>query len=94
MKKLLSVLFLLFFLTLSVQARASKSGLVDVINNSGVNQNNFSVSIKDVQSGKVIYETNSKKLMSPASVQKIITLVPIIETLGRDYEFTTSLYSR
>lgn len=94
MKKLLSVLFLLFFLTLSVQARASKSGLADVINNSGVNQNNFSVSIKDVQSGKVIYETNSKKLMSPASVQKIITLVPIIETLGRDYEFTTSLYSR
>ena len=94
MKKLLSVLFLLFFLTHSVQARASKSGLAAVINNSGVNQNNFSVSIKDIQSGKVIYETNSKKLMSPASVQKIITLVPIIETLGRDYEFTTSLYSR
>ncbi len=50
------------------------------------------VSIKEVSSGKTAYEMNSKTPMSPASVQKVITLLPSINTLKEDYKFRTALY--
>lgn len=50
------------------------------------------VSIKEVSSGKTAYEMNSKTPMPPASVQKVITLLPSMNTLKKDYEFKTGLY--
>ena len=94
MKKLLLVLFILFFLPLSVQAKAVKGGISSVVKTSGVNQNRIYVSIKDVETGKVVYSKNDDKLVNPASVQKLLTIIPIVETLGEDYEFSTELYSR
>ncbi len=95
MKKFLSVLFILLFLTLSVQAKSAKNGgISSVVKSSGVNQDRIYISIKDSETGKVVYSKNDNKLVNPASVQKILTLIPIIETLGEDYEFTTELYSR
>lgn len=52
----------------------------------------ISVSFKDVANGKTIYEMNSNAPMTPASIQKIITLLPSLNTLGNDYEFKTQLY--
>lgn len=95
MKKVLTVLFLLVFLTLSVQAKPAKNGgFSSVIKSSGVNQDRVYISIKDAETGKVVYSKNDNKLVNPASVQKILTLIPILETLDEDYKFTTELYSR
>ena len=33
-------------------------------------------------------------LMNPASVQKLLTTPVSVETLGKDYEFSTELYKR
>lgn len=50
------------------------------------------VSIKEVSSEKTVYEMNSKMPMPPASIQKIITLLPATDILKNDYEFKTQLY--
>lgn len=52
----------------------------------------ISVSFKEIQSGKKAYELNSNAPMTPASIQKIVTLLPSLDTLGMDYEFNTQLY--
>ena len=96
MKKLFS-LILVLLITLSVQARGiknSKGDFSSVINNSGVEKNSIAISIKELNSGKPVYELNEKILMHPASVQKILTLIPAVDTLGENYEFTTTLYER
>jgi D-alanyl-D-alanine carboxypeptidase/D-alanyl-D-alanine-endopeptidase (penicillin-binding protein 4) len=50
------------------------------------------VSIKDVQTGSVFYETNQHKLLHPASTLKLFTTVPAVQNLGQDYCFRTSFY--
>ena len=47
-----------------------------------------------MNTGKPVYELNEKILMHPASVQKVLTLLPAVEALGEDYEFTTTIYKR
>lgn len=94
MKKFLSALMALFFLTISAQAKASKGGINSIVKNSGVNQSRLFVSVKDASSGKIVYSINDDRHINPASVQKFLVIIPIIETLGPDYKFTTELYSR
>lgn len=52
----------------------------------------ISVSFKDIKTGKTAFEYNSNTPMTPASIQKIITLLPSLDTLGTDYLFKTELY--
>lgn len=94
MKKILSALMALFFLTISAQAKVSKGGINSIVKNSGVNQSRLFVSVKDASSGKIVYSINDDRHINPASVQKFLVIIPIIETLGPDYKFTTELYSR
>ena len=75
-------------------AKAVKRDFSNVINDSDIDKNSIAVSIKDLNTGKPVYELNEKILMHPASVQKILTLVPAIDVLGEDYEFTTEIYKR
>lgn len=52
----------------------------------------ISVSFKDISNGKEVFELNSNVPMTPASIQKIVTLLPSVDTLGADYQFKTQLY--
>ena len=93
MKKLLAIL-MFFFLCTAVNAKAVKRDFSSVINESGIDKNSIAISIKDLNTGKPVYELNEKILMHPASVQKMLTILPAIEVLGEDYEFTTEIYKR
>lgn len=88
MKKVLKLmLILLFTANLATAASIDKA-----ISDSGINKSAVSISVKDVQSGKTLYELNSKKPVPPASTLKILTLAAVLNELGYDYEFTTTLY--
>ena len=94
MKKILAIL-MMFALTLGANAKtAVKRDFSSVINESGIEKNAISISIKDLNSGKPVYELNEKMLMHPASVQKLLTLPAAVDALGEDYEFTTKIYKR
>jgi len=94
MKKIIILIILLIFLMPLAEAKKIKNNFEDVIAESGVDMDSIAVSIKNVNTNKKIYSLNDKILMNPASVQKLLTLPAIVETLGDDYEFSTDLYSR
>lgn len=87
---------LLFSLILSATCFQSVHalGLESVIKKSEVDKNStIAVSVKDVQSGKVVYEYNQNKLMNPASAQKVFTMKSALNELGADYTFKTTVYA-
>lgn len=51
----------------------------------------FSIVVKDVQDGKVLYSYDADRLMSPASVLKTVATATALEMLGEDFRFETSL---
>ena len=94
MKKILALILLLFVFSISAEAKNLKKSFNSIIKESGISQDSVAISVKNVDTGKTVYEVNENILMHPASVQKILTIVPIVEVLGDDYEFKTQLYSR
>ncbi len=89
MKKL--IITLIAVLTgISVQA---KTFSVDkAINESGINHSAISVSVKNAENGKVLYQHNQNTPRVPASTLKAVTSTVAEDTLGKDFIFTTSLY--
>lgn len=52
----------------------------------------IAVSFKEISTGKPAFQLNANTPMTPASIQKIATLLPSLDTLGNNYEFKTQLY--
>lgn len=94
MRKIIFSFFAVALLTLNVYAKSAKTDFQSVIEDSGVDIESISVSVKNADNGKVVYSLNDKMLMNPASVQKILTTPASYEILGEDYKFKTTLYSR
>jgi D-alanyl-D-alanine carboxypeptidase/D-alanyl-D-alanine-endopeptidase (penicillin-binding protein 4) len=49
--------------------------------------------VQSMDTGKVIYEHNGDKMMTPASCMKILVSAASLDTLGPDYKVTTSMYA-
>jgi D-alanyl-D-alanine carboxypeptidase/D-alanyl-D-alanine-endopeptidase (penicillin-binding protein 4) len=56
-----------------------------------MSQGLWGVEVKSLDTGRVLYQRNARKLMMPASNMKIVTLATAATTLGWDYRFTTTL---
>lgn len=52
----------------------------------------IAISIKNAKTNSDIYESNSKKLLHPASTLKLFTAYQSLNTLGYDYSFKTQFY--
>lgn len=88
MRKLLNL-----FIALLLTASAVNAASIDkALSESDINTGAVSISVRDTESGKVLYELNSKKPVNPASTLKILTLTASLDELGKDYEFSTDLY--
>ena len=94
LKKIFILMVSLFVFTLFTEAKSLKKDFNSIINDSNISQNSIAISVKNLETGKVVYQKNEKILIHPASMQKILTIVPIVEILGEDYNFKTQLYSR
>lgn len=87
MKKILLLSLIMLF------AQQTFANTIDkTILNSGINKGAIAVSVKDTTNGKVVYELNETKPSVPASTLKIVTLTASLDTLGKDYKFSTKLY--
>jgi D-alanyl-D-alanine carboxypeptidase/D-alanyl-D-alanine-endopeptidase (penicillin-binding protein 4) len=53
----------------------------------------WGVKIVSLETGKVLFEHNTRKLFSPASNSKLYTVALGLDRLGADYRIKTSLYS-
>lgn len=91
--KVLTVLITLFGVMGLAQAKPIVNPLKSAIKKADIsNSALISISFKEVPSGKTVYELNANTPMTPASIQKITTLLPALDTLGNNYEFKTQLY--
>ena len=85
MKKFLNLVFALI-LTVTT---ANAENINKAISDSRINKGAVSISVRDAETGKILYELNSDKPVSPASTLKSITLAAALDELGKDFEFTT-----
>lgn len=90
--KYLTIIFLLFFQIFFGQNVAQKLDLAvkDLMKNPETYSANLSVYVAD-QNGNLIYENGGNKGLSTASTQKIFTAAAILDALGSDYHYTTTL---
>lgn len=51
----------------------------------------FSFIAKDLQNGEILYEYDMDRLLSPASVLKVVSTATALDLLGEDYQYPTSL---
>ena len=91
MKKFLNLLFCLA-LMFSLQTAGFAGVINKTIADSGINKDSVSISVKDISTGKTVYKLNDKKSSMPASTLKLVTLSASLDTLGKDYKFSTKLY--
>ncbi len=91
MKKLLAFLFSLIIIS-GIQNQVSADAIDRTIAQSDINKSGVSVSVRDIETGKTVYELHGEKPVMPASTLKLITLSASIDQLGKDYEFSTGLY--
>ena len=91
MKKFLNLLICLTIMFIITPA-AIAAAIDKTIAQSGINKDSVSVSVKDTLTGKTVYKLNAKKSSMPASTLKLVTLSASLDTLGKDYKFSTKLY--
>ena len=89
MKKVIQIILLcVLFFALPLQSLAAINGAV--ISNLG--SSNVALTIRDAETGKIVFSHNGDKLMRPASNMKLISGAAALGILGEDYRFTTDLY--
>lgn len=97
MKKIVNLLSLFLVLLLCTgftSARPFENPIKNAIKKADIsNSALISVSFKDISNCKSEFEMNATTPMSPASVQKLVTIFPSLNALGDDYEFKTQLYN-
>lgn len=91
MKKILMFGLMMWVMGLAVPAFAVNS-IDKAISDSKINKSAISISVKDIQTGKTVFELNDEKPVNPASTQKLVTSAAALNTLGKDYKFETALY--
>ena len=84
-----AIILLLFLITPKAFANS-----IDVIINAekSFSPAIISISVKDKNTGEIIYQKNPKILVHPASTLKIVTSSAALNYLGKDYNFKTALY--
>ena len=88
MRKIVSLLLSLCF----TFTAANAENITKTINSLNINKSAISVSVKDISDGDEVYSLNKSAPMIPASTLKIITSSASVDTLGKDYKFSTKLY--
>ena len=89
----LAAIILAFTLTINTGFAMSGVKMDNLIKNSELNQTStIAISVRRVDSGSIVYQSNEKKLLHPASTLKLFTTFASLENLGYDYEFKTQFY--
>ena len=89
-------LVFLFFLpheTLSKSTPTLDQAIQYILKRNGIQENQVSIRIASLGSGKILYDKNPLKLMNPASNVKLVTSSSALYNLGPQFHFSTEFYS-
>lgn len=88
MRKIITLLLSLCFTLSCVYAES----ITKTLNSLNVNKSAVSVSVKEINTGNIIYSLNDRAPMHPASTLKLVTSSASYDALGQDFNFVTGLY--
>lgn len=54
--------------------------------------NEYSITVRDLETGNVLYDNNGEKMIRPASTHKLLVSAAALDLLGPDYRFATKTY--
>ncbi len=92
-KQLVILFFLISILCCGFTKSKFNQNLDKLINNSNIEkQSLISVSIRNANNGKIIYERYADKLLHPASTLKAFSTAVALNSLGKDYIVSTKIY--
>ena len=87
-----SLILALSLLAVPTSAKANTLPLDPIVYKNYNPKSSFGISIRDYQTGKILYAVNGDIPRSPASSLKLLTGAAALHTLGINYRFTTNLY--
>ncbi|MBX3718692.1 MAG: D-alanyl-D-alanine carboxypeptidase/D-alanyl-D-alanine-endopeptidase [Parachlamydiales bacterium] len=79
--------------SLSGEANNFSGEMLQVMNQTKFEHAFWGVYVKDLETGKVLYELNADKLFSPASTTKLFSVAALLQTFGDKYRFKTPIYA-
>ena len=87
------ILTMVFMFSINSSFAFSVGKLEKLIKSSNLNDTaTLAISIRDAESGNIVYEQNQNKLLHPASTLKIFTTYSSLNVLSYDYLFKTQFY--
>jgi len=93
----LKYVFFFLFIFQSVSAQSDKSivsFVASATQSSALRHATWALYAEDIESGKVLVNTNAEKSLAPASGLKLFTSAAALELLGSDFKFETQLFYR
>jgi D-alanyl-D-alanine carboxypeptidase/D-alanyl-D-alanine-endopeptidase (penicillin-binding protein 4) len=99
-KKIIFIAVLLFMyscgaMTFVNQAWANEQTMATKINTviaKNWKDNEYSITVRDINNGNVLYNNHGEKMIRPASTHKLLVSAAALDLLGPDYRFTTKAY--
>ncbi|PKC52040.1 hypothetical protein RhiirA1_482394 [Rhizophagus irregularis] len=91
-KKIISILFLLTFFNYFLLTDTPFASKIEETIYSKFGTSNFSISLRSMDSGKLVFEKAGDFGIKPASTLKLLTAASALEMLGEDYRFITEVY--
>lgn len=87
------VIVMIFMFTVNSSFAFSTGKLEKMLKKSTIEEaSTLAISIRNAETGEVVYEKNQNKLLHPASTLKIFTTYAAMDTLGYDSYFKTQFY--
>ncbi|MDR2474638.1 MAG: D-alanyl-D-alanine carboxypeptidase/D-alanyl-D-alanine-endopeptidase [Bacteroidales bacterium] len=91
MKRELLLFFLALSLHTSYQAAAQQASINRFVQTEGMETSGVAVAIVDVKTGTTVASYNPDRLLTPASVLKVVTTATALEVLGSHFQIATRL---
>ncbi|WP_432702879.1 D-alanyl-D-alanine carboxypeptidase/D-alanyl-D-alanine endopeptidase [Lysinibacillus sphaericus] len=77
------------------QAQANEQTMTNKINTiiaKNWKNNEYSITVREMEKGDVLYSKNGEKMIRPASTHKLLVSAAALDLLGSDYRFETKAY--
>ncbi|MEL6628001.1 MAG: D-alanyl-D-alanine carboxypeptidase [Bacteroidota bacterium] len=68
-----------------------KSAIIQLDRDPVMRSANWSMTVMDAQTGKILVDHNGQKSLSTASTMKVVTTITAMDVLGPDFRFATEL---
>ncbi len=93
LKKIVLTFFVFLIFQFASFANGVSSSINDILSSFDFDRDSVvSISVKDKNTGLIVYEKNAHKFLNPASTLKLFTMASAIDTLGEDYNFDMAFY--